>query len=127
MKTRLIVLITALFFTVNGLVAQNRQRTTPEERSKTQTEALVKALELNDKQKQKIYDIILRSTNERQASMTSSSDMSREQRMEAFQKIQNKQTEDIKTLLTDDQKPKYDKFLKESQNRTRNNGRRGNR
>ncbi|GAB6010546.1 hypothetical protein [Viscerimonas tarda] len=130
MKTKLLVLATALFFTVTGLVAQNRQRLSAEERTKNETEALTKALELTAEQKQQVYDITLKFAKDRSAAMTSSGDLSREQRMEAFLKIQKQQTDSIKTVLTEGQQTKYDEFLKEQQNQFQGRaggGNRGNR
>ncbi|MDR1810900.1 MAG: hypothetical protein LBR34_10980 [Prevotella sp.] len=120
MKTKLIVLFASLFITVSGLSAQNRQRQSPEEGAKNQSEALAKNLSLSDEQKQQVYGIILKFANERRANMQASEDQSREQRMELFQKLQQQQNDSIKTVLTDEQKTKYDEFLKEMQSRMQN-------
>ena len=121
MKTKLFIILTTLLFVVNGLTAQNRQQVSPEERANRQTEALTKRLDLNEEQKQKVYDIVLKYSKQR--SSQRDSDMSREKRMEEFQKIQQQEAEEIKAVLTEEQQKEYDKYQKESRDRRNSNRR----
>lgn len=121
MKTKLMMLFAVLFLTSTGLTAQNRQQATPEERAKRQVETLTKELTLNEEQQKQVYDISLKFSKQRTSQM--GSDASREKRREEFQKIQKQQDEEIKAILTEDQKKKYDEHQKEAQNRTRENRR----
>jgi biopolymer transport protein ExbD len=120
MKSKLMALFALLFVTATGLNAQNRQRFSPEESAKNHAEALAKSLELNDEQKQKVYNITLKFAYDRQESMSSSQDLTREQRMEQFQQMQKQQADSIKTVLTEEQQVKYDEFAKTAANRFQN-------
>ena len=121
MKTKLFLFLAAVLLTIGNLNAQNRQQRSPEERAKNQSERLTEKLKLNDDQKQKVYDIVLKYAKERGTQM--SSDMTREQRMEEFQKTQKKESEELKEIFTDEQKKEYDKYLEEMRERRRNDRR----
>lgn len=122
MKKLVLLLMIALFAT-SGVFAQQRQqreRSTPEERAKRQTETLTKELTLTDAQKDKVYKIVLKFA---QPQAQDNANTDREKRREEFQKIQKKRNDSIKTVLTDDQKKKFDKHIEEMQKRGRENRR----
>lgn len=110
MKKLVLFLMVALF-TTSGLFAQQRQRATPEERAKRQTEALVKELGLTTEQKDKVYEINLKYAQPR----TNTANTDREKRREEFQKLQKEKDDAIKAVLTDEQKVKYEKYQKDLQ------------
>ncbi len=115
-KTVLFLFVT--MFAVSSLFAQQRQRATPEQRAERQTETLVKELGLDDKQKEKVYEISLKFA---QPSKSESTD--REKRREEFRKKMEERNAAIKALLTEEQQKKFEEHLKNAQNRPQ--GRRG--
>lgn len=121
MKKLVLFLMVALF-TTSGIFAQQRQRerATPEERAKRQVETLTKELKLTDTQKDKVYKIVLKFA-EQQPKQGNSTD--REKRREEMLKIQKQRNDSIKTVLTDEQKKKFDKHLEDMQKRMRENRR----
>ncbi|MFV0417985.1 MAG: hypothetical protein ACK5KT_04515 [Dysgonomonas sp.] len=122
MKKLVLLLMIALFAT-SGVFAQQRQqreRSTPEERAKRQTETLTKELTLTDAQKDKVYKIVLKFS---QPQTQDNANTDREKRREEFQKIQKQRNDSIKTVLTDDQKKKFDKHIEDMQKRMRENRR----
>jgi len=121
MKTRLLVILAMISFTICGLSAQNRQQSTPEERATRQTKTLTDRLKLNEEQKGKVYEIVLKYAKQRNSQ--ADSEMSREKRMEMFQKQQKEQDEELNAVFTDEQKKEYEKYRKESQERRGNNRR----
>jgi len=86
------------------------QRTTPEERAKTQTEALVKELVLTGEQRVKVDSINLRYARLSQQALTNASG-DREAMRRVMTENQTRQTAAIKAFLTAEQIAKYDKWL----------------
>ncbi|WP_029902135.1 DUF4890 domain-containing protein [Prevotella sp. 10(H)] len=116
---KLILFLTIALFTTGGVFAQQRQRATPEERAKRQTETLVKELGLNDDQKTKVYDINLKYAK---AFGERNGQVDREKMRAEFQKNQEARTAAIKEVLTKDQQKKFDEHQKKQQdNRRRRN------
>lgn len=117
---KLVLLLMVALFTASGAFAQERQRqnSTPEDRAKRQTETLTKELKLTDAQKDKVYKIVLKYSQPR---TQQNANTDREKRREEFQKLFKERNDSIKTLLTDDQKKKFDKHLENTQNRMRGN------
>lgn len=118
MKTKLVVLLAILSLSISGLLAQKRQPVNPEEMAKRHSEMLIEKLKLNETQKEKVYDISLKYSKERDAQMNS--DMDREKRREVSQKLQEKQDEELGAIFTPDQKKEYEKFRKEMQEKRGN-------
>jgi len=121
---KLLLFLMVTMFTTSVVFAQERQRerATPEERAKRQTETLTKELKLTDAQKEKILKINLKYAQPR---TQQDSNTDREKRREEFQKLQKERNDSIKTVLTDDQKKKFDKHLEDQQSRMRENRRQG--
>ncbi|MFC4672230.1 DUF4890 domain-containing protein [Dysgonomonas termitidis] len=116
---KLVLFLTIVLFTTSGVFAQQRQRATPEERAKRQTETLVKELGLNDDQQKKVYEINLKFA---QPLADQSKETDREKIRAQFQKIQEERTAAIKAVLTEDQQKKFDEHQKKMQdNRRRRN------
>ncbi|MDR1707078.1 DUF4890 domain-containing protein [Dysgonomonas sp.] len=112
-----VVLLLMVMFAVVTLSAQQGQRATPEERAKRQTEALVEKLGLTKEQKEKVYDIYLKSA---QSMPQRGENVDREKMREQFQKTQKERDEAIKALLTEEQQKKYDELQKEMQEQMKN-------
>ena len=112
-----VVLLLTVMFAVVTLSAQQGQRATPEERAKRQTEALVEKLGLTKEQKEKVYDIYLKSV---QSMPQRGEGVDREKMREQFQKTQKERDEAIKALLTEEQQKKYDDLQKEMQEQMKN-------
>ncbi|MDU1892207.1 MAG: Spy/CpxP family protein refolding chaperone [Dysgonomonas sp.] len=123
MKKAALLLIVALF-TITGISAQQRQRATPEERAKKQTESMVDLLSLTAEQKEKVYQINLKYANE--APKPGNKDESREKRREAMMKKMEARSADIKAVLTEEQQKKFDEHQKSMQDRMRENRRQRN-
>lgn len=123
MKKLVLLLMVALFAT-SGVFAQQRQRERPnsEDMAKRQTETLTKELSLTDAQKEKVYSIVLKFAKS-QPQRQQGDNTDREKRREEFQKIQKQRNDSIKTILTDDQKKKFDKHLEDMQSKMRQNRR----
>ena len=93
-----------------AMYAQQGQRTTPEERAKTQTEALVKELSLTQEQTVKVDSINLRHTRLIQE-IISNANGDREAMQKAMTENNAKQTAATKAVLTAEQVAKYEKWL----------------
>lgn len=116
-----VVLLLMVMFAAVTISAQQGQRSTPEERAKRQTENLAEKLELTKEQKEKVYDIYLKSAQSMSAQRGENTD--REKMREQFQKSQKERDEAIKAILTEDQQKKYDELQKEMQGRMRQRNR----
>ncbi|MDR1881355.1 MAG: DUF4890 domain-containing protein [Prevotella sp.] len=101
-----------VLFATSGLFAQQRQRATPEERAKRQTETLVKELGLTDDQKTKVHEINLKFV---QPNAVQSKETDREKLRAEFRKIQEERIAAIKAVLTEDQQKKFDEYQKKAQ------------
>lgn len=109
---KLVLFLTIALFATSGLFAQQRQRATPEERAKRQTETLVKELGLTEDQQKKVYEINLKFA---QPQGDQSKETDREKLRAQFQKNQEERTAAIKAVLTEDQQKKFDEHQKKMQ------------
>lgn len=116
----------ALFVIGTAVMAQgqgNRQMRPASERAKMESEMLVKSLELNADQTAKIQEITLKFAvkdsvrfAERRKGQESG-EFDRDAMMKAMQADRAAKLVEVKALLTDAQKAKYDAFLKEREQR----------
>lgn len=113
---KLVLFLTITLFATSGLMAQQRQRATPEERAKRQTETLAKELGLNDDQKAKVYEINLKFA---QPKGEQGKSIDRETLRAEFQKNQDQRTAELKAVLTEDQQKKLDEHQKKMQDNRR--------
>lgn len=113
MKKLTLFLMLTLFISGSAF-AQQRQRATPEDRAKRQTETLVKELELTKKQEAKVYEINLKYAQPKTNNSTSND---RDKRREEMRKSIEERNAAIKEVLTDEQKTKFDEHLKKMQDR----------
>lgn len=120
---KLVLLLTVALFTIS-MSAQQRQRSTPEERAKRQTQEMVEKLGLSDSQKEKIHEINLKYAQPMQQGERPQN-MDRDKMRAEFEKRQKEKDTEIKAQLTEDQQKKYEKYQKENQNRMRQGGREG--
>lgn len=114
---KLVLIFIVTIFAGSTLFAQGRQLRSPEDIAKIQTKNLVEKLELTKAQEDSVYQIYLKSAETMRAQRGNKDGGDREQRRAAFQKAQEQVNKDIKTVLTDDQKKKYDQLAKEMQSR----------
>jgi periplasmic protein CpxP/Spy len=99
-----------------------RQRMSATELAKSTTDRLTESLGLSADQKTKVLEVSLKYAAKdsiRRASFSANQgqNVDREAMMQEMQKQREAQTTEIKALLTDAQKTKYDAFLEESRNR----------
>lgn len=105
-------------------MAQNfgGQRMDPEERAKQQTAELKEELQLNEDQSTKLEELFVKSGKESQAmfeAMREGGDTDRSEMREKMQASREKQQEEVKKILTEEQFTKYEKLMQE---RRRNRG-----
>ena len=103
---KLFVISIMLIATVTFTAAQQRQRQSPEESAKAQTERMEKLLTLTADQKTKIQAIDLDLAKEMSA-LFQNNQGNREGMRSAMQEIDKKRDEKYKPVLTDDQFKKY--------------------
>ena len=120
LKSICVFLLAALFFSANDSFAQPPQGRGfgPPDSSRTaaMVDTLAKKLSLSKEQKEKVGKVYFVAFNEaRKAFATNSGDFQamRDTRM----KINEKRDTEVKTLLNDEQKKLYDKFLQEQRER----------
>ena len=109
----------------------NRQMRSATERAKTETERIVKAVELTADQTAKILVInqkyavkdSIRFADMRNSQ--SSGNVDREAMMKEMKASRDVKTIEVKAVLTEDQKTKYDAYLKERDERGNRQGRQG--
>lgn len=113
---KLILFFTIALFATSGLMAQQRQRATPEERAKRQTETLVKELGLSDDQQAKVYEINLKYA---QPKGERGKNVDREALRAEFKKNQEERTAALKGVLNQDQQKKLDEYQQNMQDNRR--------
>lgn len=120
-KLGLLLMIVVLGTTMS--IAQNRggQRMAPEERAKQTTAELKKALDLNNDQEKKIYDLNLKA-NKEMTTAWQDANGDREAMREKMGKVRDNTNKEMKKILSDDQYKKYEKYLEE---RRQQRGQRG--
>lgn len=109
------------FFTVGSVFAQQREprkRATTEEIAKRQTEVLAKELKLTDAQKKKVYEINLKYVQPRKQ-QNEKDNISIEKRREELRKVHQEKTDSINSVLTEEQKVKFEEHQKKMQDRPR--------
>ncbi|SEM82326.1 hypothetical protein SAMN05216436_10842 [bacterium A37T11] len=93
-------------------------RPNPEDRAKRTAEDLEKELKLSPAQKDSVYSYVLSQSKEQQTLFKpGQGNEDREATMAKFKSLQEKTDTKIKSLLTDDQKTKYDAYLKQREER----------
>jgi len=95
----------------------NRQMRSSSERAKTETESIVKALALTPEQAAKVLQVNLKYAAKdsiRFAEMRAGGgNMDRDAMMKSMQDQRTAQAAEVKAIMTDDQKVKYDALLKQ--------------
>lgn len=95
------------------LTAQPRQQRNPEEMAKRQTEEVKKAVNLNEKQEKQVYDLYLESGKKMNAMREESQQGGFEGIREKMGEIREEQNKKMKSILTEAQWKKYEKFEEE--------------
>jgi Spy/CpxP family protein refolding chaperone len=121
MKKSFLILTALLVVMATTAKAQQRNQGTPEERAKSQTERLVKLLELTDEQTKKVQTINLDLAKKMDEAFRNNSD-DREAMRGKMQEIDTERDKKYKEILTDDQFKKYqeDKAERAKQRGNRN-------
>ena len=104
---------------------QGGQRPSMEERQAQTLKTYKEQLKLTDEQVTKLEVINKRSFESMQALRGQNQDLSREERMAKRLEIQKKTDEEIKAILTEEQKPLYDQLLAQREERMRQFGQGG--
>ncbi len=95
------------------LTAQPRQQRDPEEMAKRQTEEIKKAVGLNEKQEKQVYDLHLEASKKMSKMREESQQGGFEGIREKMGEIREEQNKKMKSILTDAQWKKYEKFQEE--------------
>ncbi|MFA7043996.1 MAG: hypothetical protein WC186_06605 [Bacteroidales bacterium] len=125
MKNLKSIVVVTLLLIGTATMAQgpaHRQMRSATERAKMESEQMVKALDLKAGQTAQIQAINLKYAQKDSVSMVErrknqSENVDREAMRKAMQAERDAKATEIKALLTDGQKAKYDEFLKENQRR----------
>ena len=116
-KTIAAAALLVLSTTVMGQGQGNRQMRSSSERAKTETESIVKAVALTPEQAAKVLEINLKYAAKdsiRFAEMRASgANMDRDAMMKSMTEQRAAQTVEVKAVMTDDQKAKYDAYIKD--------------
>ena len=106
------VIAIMLFLIIGTSIAQegNKQKKTPEQKAKKQTEILNNQLNLTGDQQTKIYPLLLSNITQIDAIKAKYGDNRSKERNKELRDLKIKFTEELKTILTADQ---YDKWNKE--------------
>lgn len=106
---KLIIAFVCLFAGVQLASAQEKTAKTPEERAALYTEQLTKELALDKDQQEKISSINLRTAQKNDA-LKNNQAIPPEKQKELIKKNNNLRADQIKTVLTEEQKVKFEKF-----------------
>ncbi len=120
-KLGIVVLMFLLAVTAGIAQNQGGRNLDPEEMAKRQTDRLKEVLDLNKDQEKKVHDLNLETSKKmRELRDQNQGDFSAmRDKMGAIRDEQNKK---MKTILTEEQWPKYEKYLEERANARRQGG-----
>lgn len=124
MKTKHFVITILFLIGTLTVQAQRGERPDPKVQAKTSADTWQKEFSLSDEQRTKVYDLLIKSSEDRtkkMAELRSSGD--REGMMAAFTKMQVETDNGLKKIFTDAQWVMYEKWKKDNPQRR---GRRGN-
>ncbi|MFN0728400.1 hypothetical protein [Polaribacter gochangensis] len=124
MKTKHFVFTILFFIGALTVQAQRGERPDPKVQAKTSADTWQKEFSLSDEQRTKVYDLLIKSSEDRtkkMAELRASGD--REGMREAFTKLQADTDKGLKAIFTDAQWVMYEKWKKDNPPRQR--GRRG--
>ncbi len=121
---RIGLLLAALILGTTAIMAQpgGQRNFDPEEMAKRQTAQLKEALDLNQDQEKKVYDLNLETGKEMRALREKNQGGGWEAMREDMTKIREGQDKKMKAILTDDQWVKYQKYQQERRERRRQGG-----
>ena len=123
MKAKYFVITILFFIGALTVQAQRGERPDPKAQAKTNADTWQKEFSLSDEQRKKVYDLLIKSAEDRTKKMTelrSSGD--REGMREAFTKLQAETDKGLKAIFTDAQWVMYEKWKKENPPRRRGRG-----
>jgi len=117
------ILMTTAMLMIAGLsFAQQRGRSTPEERAKGMSERLEKALQLSAAQKDSVYAYSLAQSKAMRQAFQNNRNGDRQQMGEKRRELRKETDTKILSILDSDQKKAYTKLMEERANRMRQGG-----
>lgn len=125
MKAKHLVIVILFFIGITTVQAQRGNRPDPKVQAKSTADTWQKEFSLSDEQRTKVYDLLIKSSEDRtkkMAELRSSGD--REGMRDAFTKLQAETDKGLKAIFSEAQWVKYEKWKKDNPPRRR--GRRGN-
>ena len=121
MKKIGIVLISLMLIAAVGMAQPGQRNMNPEEMAKRQTEQIKEAVGLNEKQEKQVYELNLESGKKMRAMREQNQGGGFEGMREKMTEFRAEQDKKMKTILTEVQWKKYEKFQEERRER-RNDG-----
>ncbi len=124
MKTKHFVITILFLIGTLTVQAQRGERPDPKVQAKTSADTWQKEFSLSDEQRTKVYDLLIKSSEDRtkkMAELRASGD--REGMREAFTKLQADTDKGLKAIFTDAQWVMYEKWKKDNPPRRRGRGR----
>lgn len=115
MKAKYLVITLLFFIGTVSVYAQRGERPDPKVQAKNTTDTWQKEFALSDEQHTKVYDLLIKSSEDRQKKMQelrSSGD--REGMMVAFTKLQEETDTELKKIFTEAQWTMYEKWKKDN-------------
>jgi len=123
MKAKYFVITILFFIGALTVQAQRGERPDPKSQAKTNADTWQKEFSLSDEQRTKVYDLLIKSAEDRTKKMTElRSSGYREGMREAFTKLQAETDKGLKAIFTDAQWVMYEKWKKENPPRRRGRG-----
>jgi hypothetical protein len=123
MKTKHLAITILFFIGTLTIQAQRGERSDLKVQAKTSADTWQKEFSLSDEQRTKVYDLLIKSSEDRTKKMTelrSSGD--REGMRDAFTKLQAETDNGLKKIFTDAQWVMYEKWKKDNPPRRRGRG-----
>jgi hypothetical protein len=102
---------------------QGPRNMNPEDMAKRQTEQIKEAVGLSSDQEKEVYDLNLEMSKKMQAMFRENQGGDREAMREKMTALREDQNKKMKEILTDEQWPKYEKYLEERRSRFGGGGR----
>lgn len=115
MKAKHLVITILFFIGTLTIQAQRGERPDPKAQAKTSADTWKKEFDLSDEQRTKVYDLLIKSGEDRTKKMQElrgSGD--REAMMAAFKKSQDDTDKSLKTIFSETQWIKYEKWKKDN-------------
>lgn len=120
MKKIGIVFMTLMLIALVGMTQPRQRNINPEDMAKRQTEQLKEAVGLNEKQEKQVYELNLQTSKKMRAMRDEMQGGGFEGMREKMNELRTEQNKKMKTILTDAQWKKYEKYQEERRERMNN-------